>query len=173
MIFLSAYYVKDTEALIRTFEILPEYLKTGTRGQVNDYRDWGIQLGRRFRALKLWFVIRDYGVEGIQKKVREHLEWASELARQIGESEDFELLEPQNLGLVCFRYQTGRENDKERLNALNQELMQTLNQSGKIYLTHTKVDGFIILRMVIGQTNVTRDHVQKAWELIRQTAGTL
>ncbi len=169
----SAYYVKDTEALIRTFEILPEYLKTGTRGQVNDYRDWGVQLGRRFRALKLWFVIRDFGVDGIQKKVKEHLDWASELAGQIKESEDFELLEPQHLGLVCFRYRPGEERDKERLNAMNQELMQILNESGDIYLTHTKVDGFIILRMVIGQTNVTRDHVQRAWNLILQTAETL
>jgi len=169
----SAYYVKDTEALIRTFEILPEYLKTGTRGQVNDYRDWGVQLGRRFRALKLWFVIRDYGRAGIQKKIREHLDWASELAGQIREMEEFELFEPQNLGLVCFRYQPGDENDKERLNTLNLELMKTLNQSGKIYLTHTKVDGFIILRMVIGQTNVTWMHVQKAWKLIRQTAPKL
>ncbi len=166
----SAYFVKDTEALIRTFEILPEYLKTGTRGQVNDYRDWGVQLGRRFRALKLWFVIRDYGVEGIQKKIRNHLKWAGELAAEIKGSPDFELLEPQHMGLVCFRYKPKQMNEEEKLNALNNELMQTLNLSGKIFFTHTKVNGLVILRMVIGQTNVTRDHVMNAWELIRKAA---
>ncbi len=166
----SAYYVKDTEALIRTFEILPEYLKTGTRGQVNDYRDWGIQLGRRFRALKLWFVIRDFGVEGIREKVRLHLAWAEELAGEIRQSPDFELFEPQHLGLVCFRYQPQGEKDPEKLNLLNESLMRTLNASGKIYLTHTRVRGRTTLRMVIGQTNVTRSHVMSAWKLIRDTA---
>jgi len=167
----SAYYVKDTEALIRTFEILPEYLKTGTRGQVNDYRDWGIQLGRRFRALKLWFVIRDFGVEGIRQKIRNHLEWAVELAGLIRENQDFELFEPQHLGLVCFRFSPNGLEETEKINQLNENLMHTLNKSGKIYLTHTKVKGMVTLRMVVGQTNVTRDHVLSAWELIRQTAG--
>ena len=90
----SAYFVKDTEALVSTFEILPEYLKTGTRGTVKDYRDWGVQLGRRFRALKLWFVIRDYGVEGIKRKVQDHINWARELAEQIQAEPAFELLIP-------------------------------------------------------------------------------
>jgi aromatic-L-amino-acid decarboxylase len=166
----SAYFVRDTEVLIRTFEILPEYLRTGTRGQVNDYRDWGIQLGRRFRALKLWFVIRDFGVEGIRNKVRDHLSWAGELARQIKQSSDFELFEPQNMGLVCFRYQPPGESDAEKRNRLNEKLMQTLNASGRIYLTHTKVEGLVTLRLVVGQTNVTRKHVQDAWKLIRETA---
>lgn len=166
----SAYYVKDTEALIRTFEILPEYLKTGTRGQVNDYRDWGVQLGRRFRALKLWFVIRDYGVEGIRQKIRDHLAWAGELAEEIKGTADFELLEPQHMGLVCFRYNPPGMEDPEKLNTLNQELMQNLNESGKIFLTHTKVRGLVILRMVVGQTHVTRAHVMRAWDLIRDTA---
>ncbi|MFC2098759.1 pyridoxal phosphate-dependent decarboxylase family protein [Bacteroidota bacterium] len=169
----SAYYVKDTEALIRTFEILPEYLKTGTRGQVNDYRDWGVQLGRRFRALKLWFVIRDYGVEGIRQKIQDHLSWADELAEAIKKTDGFELFEPQHLGLVCFRYVPSGEDDPEKLNLLNQELMQKLNEGGKIFLTHTKVGGLVTLRMVVGQTNVTRDHVMRAWELIRETAGLL
>jgi aromatic-L-amino-acid decarboxylase len=166
----SAYFVRDTEVLIRTFEILPEYLKTGTRGQVNDYRDWGIQLGRRFRALKLWFVIRDFGVEGIRKKVRDHLSWAGELAQQIKQSSDFELFEPQNLGLVCFRYNPFGMQDTEQCNLLNEKLMQTLNASGKMYLTHTRVKGQVTIRLVVGQTNVTRKHVQDAWKLIRETA---
>jgi len=166
----SAYYVKDAEALIRTFEILPEYLKTGTRGQVNDYRDWGIQLGRRFRALKLWFVIRDYGVEGIRKKVRDHITWAGELADEIRKDDDFEMIEPQHLGLVCFRYALAGISDLEKINKMNSQLMNDLNKTGRIYLTHTKVKGRIILRMVIGQTNVTRDHVMNAWQLIKEKA---
>jgi aromatic-L-amino-acid decarboxylase len=166
----SAYFVKDTEALIRTFEILPEYLKTRTRGKAKEYRDWGIQLGRRFRALKLWFVIREFGIEGIREKVREHLEWAGELADMIGSSADFELHRPQNLALVCFRYRPGGITKKETLNRMNEELMQRLNASGKVFLTHTKVDGFVTLRMVVAQTRVTREHVIRAWELVQKTA---
>ena len=166
----SAYFVKDTEALIRTFEILPEYLKTRSRGQVKDYRDWGIQLGRRFRALKLWFVIRDYGVEGIREKVKQHLEWAGDLAGMIESSNNFELLQPQHLSLVCFRFSPPGVEDPEILNQLNSELMQRLNESGKIFLTHTKVRGLTTLRMVVAQTNVTQAHVPRAWEFILITS---
>jgi aromatic-L-amino-acid/L-tryptophan decarboxylase len=169
----SAYFVKDVGALLKTFEILPEYLKTGTRGQVNDYRDWGVQLGRRFRALKLWFVIRDYGVEGIRNKIRDHLKWARELADEISNEPGFTLVEPQNLGLVCFRYAPDGLTDETELNSLNQRLMQKLNEAGNIYLTHTKVDGLVTLRMIIGQTSVTRDHVMKAWHRVRETSLTL
>ncbi len=166
----SAYFVKDTEALVWAFEILPEYLKTGTRGTVKDYRDWGVQLGRRFRALKLWFVIRDYGVEGIRQKVQEHLNWARELGEQILAEPGFELLDPQHLALVCFRYRPDAAKSSDEVNAANMALMHILNESGRIYLTHTKVSGLVTLRMVIAQTHVTREHVQEAWKLIRETA---
>ncbi len=166
----SAYFVKDTEALVWAFEILPEYLKTGTRGTVKDYRDWGVQLGRRFRALKLWFVIRDYGVEGIRQKVQEHLNWARELGEQIMAEPGFELLDPQHLALVCFRYRPDAAKSSDEVNAANMALMHILNESGRIYLTHTKVSGLVTLRMVIAQTHVTREHVQQAWKLIRKTA---
>ncbi len=166
----SAYFVKDVGALLKTFEILPEYLKTGTRGQVNDYRDWGIQLGRRFRALKLWFVIRDYGVEGIRRKVRDHLQWAKELADEIRKEPGFTLFEPQQLGLVCFRYTPEGMVDEAELNSINQQLMQALNKSGKVYLTHTRVNSLVTLRMIIGQTSVTRDHVMRAWQQVKDTA---
>ncbi len=166
----SAYFVKDAEALLGTFEILPEYLKTGTHGRVRDYRDWGIQLGRRFRALKLWFVIRDYGVEGIRRKVQDHITWAGELAEQIRSEPGFELLVPQHLSLVCFRYHPKAAKSAEDINAANLALMQRLNESGRIYLTHTRVGGLVTLRMVVAQTHVTREHVQAAWRLIRETA---
>ena len=166
----SAYFVKDTEALIRTFEIMPEYLKTETRGKVKDYRDWGVQLGRRFRALKLWFVIRDYGVEGIKRKVRDHIKWARELGAQIKAEPGFELQEPQHLSLVCFRYRPEALKSPDKINAANMALMERLNRSGKIYLTHTKVSGLVTLRMVIAQTHVSREHVQEAWKRIREMA---
>ncbi|MCB9015218.1 MAG: aminotransferase class V-fold PLP-dependent enzyme [Lentimicrobiaceae bacterium] len=166
----SAYFVKDTELLIRTFEILPEYLKTRTRGQVNDYRDWGVALGRRFRALKLWFVIRNFGVEGIRKKVKLHIELAGWLAREIEKTDDFELLAPVPFSLVCFRYKPAHLTGTEQLNKLNEQIVQKLNAGGSVYLTHTKLNGIYTIRMVIAQTNVESEHVEKAWQLIQQTA---
>jgi aromatic-L-amino-acid decarboxylase len=165
----TAFFVKDASTLIKTFEILPEYLKTRTRGKVNDYRDWGVPLGRRFRALKLWSVIRSYGVEGLQQKVRYHLELAANLAEKIRSESDFEILAPVTISVVCFRY-CPEGLSGEKLNELNQKLNHTLNDSGKIYLTHTVLDGKYTLRMVTAQTNVTTAHVEKAWVLIRKTA---
>jgi aromatic-L-amino-acid decarboxylase len=118
-------------------------------------------------------VIRDYGVEGIRRKIRDHLAWAAELAEEIRSTGDFELFEPQNLGLVCFRYSPPGEANRDKLNEVNDKLMRRLNATGKIYLTHTRVNGLITLRMVVGQTNVTRAHVQNAWKLIRETAKNL
>jgi aromatic-L-amino-acid decarboxylase len=168
----TAYFVKDAATLIRTFEILPEYLKTRTRGKVNDYRDWGVPLGRRFRALKLWSVIRSYGVKGLQEKVRYHIEIASRLTEMIGKEPDFELLAPTVISVVCFRYKPEGK-DEAQLNALNEKLNHLLNDSGKIYLTHTSLDGKYTLRMVTAQTNVTMTHVENAWHLIKKTARLL
>lgn len=165
----TAYYVKDKEALIRTFEVLPEYLKTKTRGQVNDYRDWGIPLGRRFRSLKLWFVIRSFGLEGIREKIRTHIALAQKFEVDINDSVDFEALIPRSLNLVCFRYNPG-DIGEESLNELNHKLVEQLNASGKIYLTHTKIKGDYAIRMVIGQTNVTSDHIENSWLLIQNIA---
>ncbi|MFC1726672.1 pyridoxal phosphate-dependent decarboxylase family protein [candidate division KSB1 bacterium] len=169
----SAYYVKDKEALIRTFEIMPEYLKTPEDKRVNNYRDWGIPLGRRFRALKLWFVIRTYGIKGLQEKIRNHISMAQEIVKRIKESEDFELLAPVPLNTICFRFKPSGINDLEKLNTINAKLMEKLNATGKVYFTHTKLNGKYTIRFVIGQTNVTMDHVNRAWELINDTANTI
>ncbi len=166
----SAYFVKDKESLIKTFSINPEYLKTKTSGMVNDYRDWGIQLGRRFRALKLWFVIRNFGVEGIKEKIRFHIALAIELEKQISMDESFELLTPRTLNLVCFRFHPSEINNEAELNELNETLLHKVNATGKMFMTHTKLNGKYTLRMVIGQTNVNKSHVDKAWKLIRETA---
>jgi aromatic-L-amino-acid decarboxylase len=168
----SAYFVKNPAYLIRTFEILPEYLRTRTRGEVNDYRDWGIPLGRRFRALKLWSVMRMYGVEGLRDKVRGHIRVAKRLAELIIREDDFQILAPVTLNVVCFRYRPAGKDDDE-INRINETLNHRLNDTGKIYLTHTTVNGIYTLRMVIGQTNVTPKHVEKAWKLIMKTAREL
>jgi aromatic-L-amino-acid decarboxylase len=165
----SAFFTRDTASLIKTFEILPEYLKTRTRGQVNDYRDWGIPLGRRFRALKLWSVIRSYGTDGLRSKIRYHISLASRLKELILSEPDFELLAPVSLNVVCFRYHPP-EITQDKLNLLNEKLNHILNDTGKIYLTHTTLNGSYTLRMVTGQTNVTQDHVEKAWDLIKRKA---
>ncbi len=164
----SAYYVKDKEALIKTFSINPEYLKTKTAGQVNDYRDWGIQLGRRFRALKLWFVIRSFGVEGLKQKIREHIQLAKEFEKWINENDHFEIITPRTLNLVCFRFKPSGISDVSLLNEINERLLTKLNDSGKVFLSHTKLNGKYTLRIVIGQTHVSRRNVEAAWELIRE-----
>ena len=167
----SAYFVKDRQALLRTMAILPEYLKTSTTGRVNDYRDWGIALGRRFRALKLWFVIRDFGVKGIQQRFREHIQWATELEQKIAAQPDFEIMAPRTLNLVCFRYHPENLDDEDQLDNLNMQLEQKLNDSGKLFLTHTRVKGKYTLRMVTGQTYLQKRHVESAWQFIREAAG--
>ncbi|KAA3610748.1 MAG: aminotransferase class V-fold PLP-dependent enzyme [Calditrichaeota bacterium] len=166
----SAYFVKDKESLIRTFEILPEYLKTRTRGKVNDYRDWGVPLGRRFRALKLWFVIRNFGVKGIQEKIRLHISLAKKYSEKINNHAEFEVLAPVTLNTICFRYKPDNINDEDTLNDLNEKLLHKLNDSGKLYLTHTKVKDNYSLRLSIGQTNVEQKHVEQAWQLIQNTS---
>ena len=160
----SAYFVKDPGALIQTFEIHPEYLKTGMDTQVKNFRDWGIQLGRRFRALKLWFVIRSYGVQGLQKMVREHIRFARMFKEWVGEHESFELMAPVNLSLVCFRLNNGQ--DEKVLNDLNKQLLENINQTGKIFLTHTSLRGKYVLRMAIGSRTTEEQDVREAWELI-------
>jgi aromatic-L-amino-acid decarboxylase len=168
----SAYFVKNPAYLIKTFEILPEYLKTRTRGSVNDYRDWGVPLGRRFRAMKLWSVIRMYGVEGLQDKVRGHIRMARRLAEMIALENDFQILAPVTINAVCFRFKPAGASEEDN-NKLNETLNHRLNDTGKIYLSHTVLNGIYTLRMVTGQTNLKMEHVEKAWDLIRKTARTL
>ena len=164
----SAYFVRDPGALIRTFEIHPEYLKTGHDARVKNFRDWGIQLGRRFRALKLWFVIRSYGVEGLQKMVREHIRLAQLFKEWVEEHQLFELMAPVNVSLVCFRMNDGRA--EEELHALNRKLLESLNQTGKIYLTHTSLRRKYVLRMAIGSRMTEEKHLHAAWKLILSKA---
>ncbi len=168
----SAYFVKDPELLVRTLEISPEYLKTDFDSRVKNYRDWGIQLGRRFRALKLWFVLRSYGVEGLQEMIREHLRLARLFQGWVQEDSLFELMAPVNFSLVCFRFNEGSSSE-ERLERINRELLERINATGRVCLTHTSLKGRYVLRMAIGQRNTGEEHVREAWEIIRQEAQKL
>ncbi len=163
----SCFWVADRKALIQTLSILPEYLRNQATesGAVIDYRDWHIQLGRRFRALKLWFLIRHYGVEGLQHHVREHVRLGQQFAGWVREDRRFKLAAPAPLNLVCFRHTSG--------DAANQTIMDRLNESGDLFLTHTKLNGKLTLRMSIGQTNTQRRHVENAWRKIQQEADRL
>ncbi|WP_421877752.1 pyridoxal phosphate-dependent decarboxylase family protein [Marinoscillum sp.] len=161
----TAYFVKDKEVLLKTFEILPEYLKTSTRGQVNDYRDWGVQLGRRFRALKLWFVMRTYGVEQMRTTLRNHLKFGEWISSQIDVHPQFEHLTPPKLNMVVFRHVKPDMNEVE-LNNLNKGILERINASGKAFLTHTKVDGKYAIRLVLGNSYLEQRHVEGIWELI-------
>jgi aromatic-L-amino-acid/L-tryptophan decarboxylase len=161
----SAYFVRDPDILKRTFSIMPEYLKTAADEQVNNYRDWGIQLGRRFRSLKLWFVIRHYGVEGIREMIREHVRLANQFANWIRESGDFEIMAPVNLSLVCFRLKRPGLN-REELNGLNRKLLERVNSTRDVYLTHTVLNGNYCIRMSVGQGRTREKHVRLAWDII-------
>ncbi|NLT00745.1 MAG: L-2,4-diaminobutyrate decarboxylase [Bacteroidetes bacterium ADurb.Bin123] len=159
----DCFWVTDRRHLVNTFSILPEYLrnKASESGEVFDYRDWHIPLGRRFRALKLWFVIRHYGVEGLRHHIRYHVELARDLARKIRESDHFELIMEPPLNLVCFRY---KGSDEE-----NMDLMQKINSQGTLFFTHTKLNGQVVLRLCIAQTNTSKEHADHAWEMIRRS----
>ncbi|MEO1653218.1 MAG: aminotransferase class V-fold PLP-dependent enzyme, partial [Bacteroidota bacterium] len=169
----TAYFVKDSEALERTFSILPEYLKTQQKGAVNNYRDWGIQLGRRFRALKLWFVMRSFGRKGIQDKIRSHIYLAQNLKSKIESHPDFEMLAPLEFNLLCFRYHPSGPNNEEALDQLNQQLLEVINSSGQAYISHTRLRGKYTLRVAIGQTEVSEKQVQNFWDLLLQEAQKL
>jgi len=158
----NCFYVADRKHLIQTLSILPEYLRNQATesGAVIDYRDWHIQLGRRFRSLKLWFVIRHYGIEGLQYHVREHVRLAQQFVGWVRSDSRFELAAPAKLNLVCFRLRSGDQ--------ANQLLMDRLNASGDLYLTHTKLDGKLTLRFCVGQTNTQERHVERAWRCIQE-----
>ena len=163
----DAFWVADRASLVGALSVLPEYLRNRATesGAVIDYRDWQIPLGRRFRALKLWFVIRHYGVEGLRHHVRRHVELAQAFRGWIEGEPGFELAAPVPLNLVCFRHEGGDE--------ANERILETVNASGRIFLTHTKLDGRFTLRLSIGQTWTEERHVRAAWDAIRDAAARL
>ncbi|HEV8628686.1 MAG TPA: pyridoxal-dependent decarboxylase [Thermoanaerobaculia bacterium] len=161
----SAFWVADRRPLLLALSILPEYLRNAASesGAVIDYRDWHVQLGRRFRALKLWLVLRWYGLEGLRALVRHHVALTQRFAAQVAADPDWELAAPVPLNLVCFRHRGGDE--------VNQRIMERVNRSGAAYLTHTKLDGKLTLRLCAGQARTEARHVEKAWQLLRAAAS--
>jgi aromatic-L-amino-acid decarboxylase len=164
---LSTLYTKHPDILARAFSILPEYLRTveGDTQKVKNYMDYGIQLGRRFRSLKLWMVIRTYGQEGLTARIREHIRLAKLFASWVDESSDFELLAPVPMSAVCFRAISGEES---QLDILNETLLNAVNATGKIFISHTKLNGKYTLRLAIGNIRTTETHVKRAWELLNE-----
>lgn len=171
-------YVSDKQTLLNAFALTPEYLRTAMDSQVNNYRDWGIQLGRRFRALKLWFVLRYYGLEGLRTRLRVHIDIARYFAALLACSPlGYEIVAPVLLNLVCFRQvpkhlisTDAGDDDKNTaaLNAHNAQLLARLNDSGEVFLSHTKLDGKFVLRAVFGQTEVARHHAEKLFALLER-----
>ncbi|MGH6896737.1 MAG: pyridoxal phosphate-dependent decarboxylase family protein [Geminicoccaceae bacterium] len=169
----SAHFVRDPGALVRTLGVLPPFLQSRETGAVIDYRDWSIPLGRRFRALKLWFVIRSYGVERLKAMLRDHIAWTADLAEQIRAEPDFELVTPPKLALLTFRHRPRKIDDEAALDLLNERLLHALNDDGRLYLTQTRVRGRYVIRFAIGQLYTTHAHVARAWQVITETARKL
>lgn len=173
---LSVLYCKELDSLKQAFSLIAEYLKTN-EGEVKNGMDYGIQLGRKFRALKLWFVIRYFGVEGMQARLREHCRLAKLFASWVEESEDWEMMAPVPFALVCFRAsergllaRTTAEQAgslrSDALNALNERIMNDINTSGEAYLSHTKLNGKFTLRLSVGSIRVEERHIEKVWKLL-------
>ena len=170
----SAYFVKDRAALLGSFGASAEILRTAQDDRVVNYRDWGIQLGRRFRALKLWFVIRSYGVEGLRAMIREHVRLGRLLAEWLEAEPGFELIAPATLGLVVFRYvgqaDGKREVRRESFDEMNRALQDRVNATGKLFITGTTLRGNYVLRVALGHLTTSEADVRAAWDLIRSAA---
>ncbi len=164
----TAFWVRDRTHLIGALSILPEYLRNeaSDSGAVVDYRDWQIELGRRFRALKLWMVICWYGAEGLRAHIEGDVALAQELARWIEADDRFEVVAPHPLSLVCLRPRWPGRGEQEA-DGLTMSVIDSLNRSGKVYLTHTKVAGRTVIRVAIGAPTTRHEHVTAVWELIR------
>ncbi len=175
---LSALYCRDMESIRRAFSLVPEYLRTPEDENARNLSDYGIQLGRRFRALKLWMVLRYFGHEGISARIREHRRLARLFASWVEESTDWELVAPVPFSLVCFRARPKIEGKTEealaaRLDALNEAIMHGVNSTGELYLSHTRLADKFTLRLSVGNIRTTERHVERAWELLNQQLNLL
>src|SRR5580658_5491416 len=159
---LSAFYTRRPDILRRAFSLVPEYLRTAQDGRAVNYMDYGVPLGRRFRALKLWFVMRYFGRERLAETIRSQIAWAQELAAAVDADPQFERTAPSPFSVVCFRY---KGTDDE-----NRRLLETVNASGEFFLSHTVLRGRYTLHLAIGNMGTTREHVMRAWEMVRSAA---
>lgn len=163
----SAHFLRDPDSLVKTLAISPEYLKTHGADGIINYSEWSVPLGRRFRALKLWFVIRTYGLEGLRTRLRNHVAWACDLHEKLQLEPDFEIVTPPMWSLFTFRYLPSGATDPD---ALNLALVNAINDDGRIYLTQTRVDGKLVIRFQAGQFETTEDDVKMAFDVITEIA---
>jgi len=168
----SAFFVKRPDVLKRAFSLVPEYLVTREQDEVVNYMDYGVQLGRRFRALKLWMVIRAFGVDGLIERLREHCALARELASSIEASEDWQLMAPVPFSLVCFRYAPRGTSEAER-DRLNESIMHAVNATGDVFLSHTRLHDRFTLRVAIGNLRTDERHVALVWNRLQSCAASL
>jgi len=167
----SVLYVRDLERLRRVFTLVPEYLRGDTVEAEKNYMDYGVQLGRRFRGLKAWVVWRAFGREGLAARIRDHLRLAKLLADWIRNDKRFELSAPIVMGVVCFRFKDG--GDDQKTDGINSEIVERINASGRAYLTQTKLHGRTVMRIGLGNVLTTEQHLRNAWEMIQETADEL
>jgi aromatic-L-amino-acid decarboxylase len=166
----SVFYVKRPEVLKRAFSLVPEYLVTREQDSVVNYMDYGVQLGRRFRALKLWMVIRGFGTAGLAARIRAHCALAREFAEWVRAESEWEVVAPIPFSLVCFRYAPSGVHE-EVLNDMNARILAEVNAGGEVFLSHTKLDGRYVLRLAVGNIRTEARHVMRAWELLQQAAA--
>jgi aromatic-L-amino-acid decarboxylase len=166
---LSAMFTRRPDVLKRAFSLVPEYLVTREQNEVINLMDYGVQLGRRFRSLKLWMVIRAFGADGLAARLRQQMEMAREFASWIDNAPEWERVAPVPFSLVCFRFAPNGMSEQER-DAVNAAILERVNASGSAYLSHTKLDGRYVLRLAIGNMRTELRHVTRAWELLQDAA---
>ncbi len=166
---LSIYFTRKPDILKRAFSLSAEYLKTNQDSEVENLMDYGIQLGRRFRSLKLWFIIRYFGVDGLAERIKTHIELAQEFVEWVDDEKDFERMAPVPFSTICFRFNPGNLSE-DKLNKWNEDLLEKINQSEKIFLSHTKLNGKFTIRLTIGSIRHERRHIVDAWKLIKTIA---
>jgi aromatic-L-amino-acid/L-tryptophan decarboxylase len=162
----SVLFTRHVGTLKQAFSLVPEYLKTAD-GEINNYMDWGVQLGRRFRALKLWFIIRSFGVDGLASRLREHCRLAQVFASWVDADNNFERLAPVPFSVICFRYHPQGIADERTLEQFNTRIIEQVNASGEAFLSHTKLNGCYTIRMAIGNLATAEKHVARVWELVK------
>jgi aromatic-L-amino-acid decarboxylase len=165
---LSAFFTRKPDVLKRAFSLVPEYLQSPGVAEVTNYMEYGVALGRRFRALKLWFVLRYFGVEGLTGRIREHFRLARLFQSWVDEDRNFERMAPVPLSTVCFRAHPVGMEDGLALEDVNRRLLEAVNRSGKAFLTHTKLQGSFVLRFVVSHLRTTEAHVRMAWDLLNE-----
>lgn len=169
----SAHYVRDPASLVRTLAIRPTFLKTQGLDEALNYSEWSVPLGRRFRALKLWFVIRSYGVDRMRDLIRNHVAWAKDMAVRLDGEPEFEIVTQPILSLFTFRHRPNGIDDPAALDAHNAKLLDAINGDGRIYLTQTIVDSRYAIRFQVGQTYTTREDVDLAFDVITSIGRSL